>query len=106
MVNDFSEIQESATSETQDLTATVETMDQEPGEGIQLGPDDVPPAQYEHQRNIIYIGDKEPSTAYHGALRVNLPDAETQRKGFYHPQARQIIQHLPKLYKKFVRKGE
>jgi hypothetical protein len=58
------------------------------------------------ERNIVYIGEGEPATAYHGAFKVTLPDAETQRRGFYHPQARQIIQHLPRKYKRFVKKGE
>lgn len=57
-------------------------------------------------RNIIFVGDGEPTTAYHGAFSVELPDPETQRKGFYHPQARSIIQQFPKKYKKFVRKGD
>ncbi|MEO5859178.1 MAG: hypothetical protein ABIR33_09545 [Pyrinomonadaceae bacterium] len=60
----------------------------------------------EKDRNIIYVGKGDPATAYHGAFRVDLPDAETQRRGFYHPQARQIIQQLPSKYKKFIRKGD
>ena len=58
------------------------------------------------ERNIIYVGDGEPATGYHGAFEIELPDAETQRRGFYHADASRIIRHFPKKYKKFVRKGE
>jgi hypothetical protein len=57
-------------------------------------------------RNIIFVGEGEPTLEFHGAFKVKLPDAETQRKGFYHEKAAAIIQHHSKLYKKFVRKGD
>jgi hypothetical protein len=60
----------------------------------------------EPDRNIIYVGDGEPATEYHGAFKVSLPHAETQKRGFYHEQARQIIQQFPKKYKRFVQKGD
>ncbi len=57
------------------------------------------------ERNIIFVGKGEPATAYYGTFRVELPDAETQKQGFYHERAREIISQFPRKYKKFIRKG-
>ncbi len=58
------------------------------------------------KRNIIFVGDGEPPTALHGTFRCTLPDAETQKAGFYHEDARRIIQHFPKKYKRFQKLGD
>lgn len=57
-------------------------------------------------RNIIFVGDGEPPLSIHGAFKAELPDAETQRAGFYHEKAREIIAHFPSRYKRFKRKGD
>lgn len=59
-------------------------------------------------RNIIFVRqDREPSTLIvDGQGSFELPDAETQKQGFYHAHAAQIIRLLPQSYKKFVRKGD
>lgn len=98
------------TGESIPTTETITTTGSQPGEivdreayeaAIHAGSiGELPP------RNIIYVGDGEPATAYHGAFSVEMPDAKTQKRGFYHPQARQIIGHFPKKYKKFIRIGE
>lgn len=57
-------------------------------------------------KNIIFVGDGEPTMKIHGVFKAELPDAATQKAGFYHPKARQIIQLFSKQYKRFVRKGD
>lgn len=57
-------------------------------------------------RNIVFVGDGEPPLAMHGAFRCELPDAETQKRSFYHADASRIIKHFPKKYKRFQKLGD
>jgi hypothetical protein len=57
-------------------------------------------------RNIIFIGTGEPFPHFNTATeKVKLPDAETQKKGFYHEKAGWIIALFPQFYKVFKPKG-
>jgi hypothetical protein len=58
------------------------------------------------ERNIKFVGTGEPPLAIHGAFSCTLPDAETQKRGFYHADARKIIQIFPKRYKRFQKLGD
>ena len=63
--------------------------------------------QPDPEKNIIFVGkDREPPLAFHGVFRAELPDAETQKAGFYHEHAGQIIAHRPRLYKRLKGKGD
>jgi hypothetical protein len=57
-------------------------------------------------KNIVFVGEGEPPLALHGVFKAQLPDAETQRSGFYHEKAREIIQHFPSKYKRMVKLGD
>jgi hypothetical protein len=107
-VNDLTDNTEGVTETS--LETTVETMEGEPGEGIQLGPKDMPPVvrniSTDDARNIIFVGKGDAPASIHGAFKAALPDSETQKNGFYHENAREIIAHFPKMYKKFARKGD
>lgn len=56
--------------------------------------------------NIIFVGEGDPPPAMNGVFKTVLPDAATQRAGFYHPQARQIIRLFSKQYKRYQRLGD
>lgn len=58
------------------------------------------------EKNIIFVGEGEPTTAINGIFKAELPDAATQKAGFYHPKAKEIIGHFPKKYKRFKKLGE
>ncbi len=59
------------------------------------------------QRNIIYVAETEPSIMLrNGNKRYDLPDAATQKKGFYHPEASELIRRYPSKFKRFKRKGD
>lgn len=65
--------------------------------------------------NIIFVGKRErngviekftpPLTIRESNKVYELPNAETQLKGFYHDDARTIIQAFPHLYKPLKVKG-
>lgn len=113
--------------ESRAIEGTVQQTDGPIGEGVQLGPEGVepvmgtsepptpptpeptPPTPEPPQTqapNIIFVGEGEPPTAIHGVFKTTLPDAATQRAGFYHPQARQIIRLFSKQYKRYQRLGD
>jgi hypothetical protein len=99
MVNEF----------TEENGPQIEPRDLTPGEMLEsIDPSEIgsPITSAEPLKNIIFVGDGEPATAYHGAFKAELPDAEIQRRGFYHPQASKIIGQFPKKYKRFIRKGD
>jgi hypothetical protein len=59
------------------------------------------------EKNIIYTGDGE------GMAHINtptgqilLPEPIVQKKGFYHADAKAVIQMFPHLYKRVKPKGE
>jgi hypothetical protein len=58
------------------------------------------------ERNVVFVGKGDAPTSIHGAFKADLPDSDTQKRGFYHEKAREIIAHFPKMYKKFARKGD
>jgi hypothetical protein len=58
------------------------------------------------EKNIIFIGDGDPPLSIHGVLKAELPDAETQKRGFYHERAREIVSHFPRSYKRMVKLGD
>lgn len=58
--------------------------------------------------NIAYVGEPGGELPYiNNSLdgKINLPDAQVQKKPFYHENANTIIQLFPMLYKKVVEKG-
>lgn len=58
-------------------------------------------------RNIIHIAETEPTMLLrNGNTKYELPDAETQKRGFYHPEAIELIRRYPSKFKRFKRKGD
>lgn len=50
--------------------------------------------------NVAYVGRHEPPRRLNNGMDfINLPDAETQKKPFYHKQASVICRLMPMLYK-------
>lgn len=66
--------------------------------------------------NIIFVGKRPlngewvesepPASLIDGNLTFSMPDAETQKGGFYRSDAVRIIRAFPGLYKRFVKKGD
>jgi hypothetical protein len=91
-------------------SSLIEPRDLAPGEmleSVELSKIGSPLTASDPERNVIYVDDKEPSTLLrNGNTKYELPDAETQRKGFYHPQASELIRNYPSKFKRFKRKGD
>lgn len=68
-------------------------------------------ANADQPRNIIFVrrsggeAAEAPRVIRDGGTVIELPDTDTQRAGFYHPQAARLIRAFPKSYKAFVEKG-
>lgn len=63
-------------------------------------------ASEEKVPNVMFVGKTgEPLREIYGVQRMSLPDEETQRKGFFHENARELTIMFPKLYKSLVKKG-
>ncbi len=66
--------------------------------------------------NVIFVGKRwtggewktkmPPPFIITAEKRIDLPDAETQQKGFFHPDAELLIKSFPADYKQFIKKGE
>jgi len=57
-------------------------------------------------RNGVTESKNAPAQVKANLTFFDLPSDEEQKKGFYHPNAREIIRSYPKDYKQFVEKGE
>lgn len=66
------------------------------------------PKVEEPKPNIIFTGKAEaPAWRRNGEHQYHLPNDPTQKKGFYHPEARELIRAYPKDFKAFISsKGE
>lgn len=58
--------------------------------------------------NIKFVGrGRKAPTAIHGVTTfLDLPDPETQAKGFYYERANELIRTFPRDYKRPISKGE
>jgi hypothetical protein len=90
-----------------------EALDQETA--TSAAPDEI--ENHDFQPNIVFVGRRElhgetaemdaPKSLRDGITEfVDLPDSDSQKRGFYHPDANRIIRAFPRLYKSFVKKGE
>lgn len=59
------------------------------------------------EKNVIFVGKTEAPTWRRSGPDIfnDLPDSDTQKKGFYYERARLLIRAFPREFKAMVRKG-